>query len=417
MRRASLLCPERLSQALTALELSREQDYICYTITQIEARVSLSSSDPLEPIPVLLLTGFLGSGKTTLLSDALRSVLGPDTGVVINEFGTVAVDHDLVQVGRSELMQTSMGCLCCHAGSDVEESLNTIVAAMGPDGERRLKLMVVETTGLADPAPVVNQLRAFPPPKEGRGFQLAGVITTVDVVTALASLDGHLEASKQIAFADVVVLTKTDLLEDSDQAHLETLKQEILALNPTATLTDRQSADFDLAAVFAPRGYDVAARGSDVLGWLALEEALAVDAGGHGAAQVQGSGRHVAGVQSFVLTSDTPLTRDGFYRFLRTLQLSAGPKLLRMKGLVVFAEEPDQPYSVHQVQHLLSMPKALEGWPSEDRRSRIVFIVDGLDQKPLRDLFTSTVHDTGSFFDSIMPERFSKWLKPGKDRT
>lgn len=380
--------------------------------------MSLSSSDPLEPIPVLLLTGFLGSGKTTLLSDALRSVLGPDTGVVINEFGTVAVDHDLVQVGRSELMQTSMGCLCCHAGSDVEESLNTIVAAMGPDGEQRLKLMVVETTGLADPAPVVNQLRAFPPPRQGRGFQLAGVITTVDAVTALDSLDGHLEASKQIAFADVVVLTKTDLLEVSDQEHLETLKQEILALNPTATLTDRQSLDFDLAAAFTPRGYDVAARGSDVLGWLALEDALALDAGSHGGAAAHHNvERHVAGVHSFVLTADKPLTRDGFYRFLRTLQLSAGPKLLRMKGLVVFAEEPNQPYSVHQVQHLLSMPKALEGWPSEDRRSRIVFIVDGLDPKPLRDLFTSTVHDTGSFFDSIMPERFSKWLKPGKDRT
>ncbi|MFN4009004.1 MAG: CobW family GTP-binding protein [Pannonibacter sp.] len=378
----------------------------------------MSPSDPLEPIPVLLLTGFLGSGKTTLLSDALRSVLGPDTGVVINEFGTVAVDHDLVQVGRSELMQTSMGCLCCHAGSDVEESLNNIVAAMGPDGERRLTLMVVETTGLADPAPVVNQLRAFPPPKEGRGFQLAGVITTVDAATAMASLDGHLEASKQIAFADVVVLTKTDLLQDGDLAGLEALKQEILALNPTATLTDRQSADFDLAVAFTPRGYDVAARGSDVMGWLALEDALALEGGSHGGAAAHPKvERHVAGVHSFVLTADKPLTRDGFYRFLRTLQLSAGPKLLRMKGLVVFAEEPDQPYSVHQVQHLLSMPKALEGWPSEDRRSRIVFIVDGLDPKPLRDLFTSTVHDAGSFFDSIMPERFSKWLKPGKDRT
>ena len=376
------------------------------------------STDPLEPIPVLLLTGFLGSGKTTLLSDALRSVLGPDTGVVINEFGTVAVDHDLVQVGRGEVMQTTTGCLCCHAGSDVEESLTKIVEAMGPDGERRLTLMVVETTGLADPAPVVNQMRAFPPPAEGRGFQLAGVITTVDAVTALASLDGYLEASKQIAFADAVVLTKTDLLSEADRASFDALIEEIRALNPTVAVHDRHADHFDLHAVFSPRGYDVAARGQDVLGWLALEDALAPDKAKSGhAAHNTGGSRHAHGVQSFVLTSDTPLTRDGFYRFLRTLQLSAGPKLLRMKGLVSFTEEPGQPYSVHQVQHLLSMPKALGEWPSTDRRSRLVFIVEGLDPKPLRDLFEATVHDTGSFFDSIMPERFGKWLKSGKDRT
>ncbi|NBN65098.1 GTP-binding protein [Pannonibacter tanglangensis] len=381
--------------------------------------MSPSPSEQPEPIPVLLLTGFLGSGKTTLLSDALRTVLGPDTGVVINEFGTVAVDHDLVQVGRGELMQTTTGCLCCHAGSDVEESLGRIVEAMGPDGERRLRLMVVETTGLADPAPVVNQLRAFPPPATGRGFQLAGVITTVDAATALVSLDGHLEAAKQIAFADQVVLTKTDLLDADGRSALDGLTAAIRDLNPTVHIHDRQAAGFDIGAVFTPRGYDVAARGEDVRDWLALEQVLGT-ADRHGPADAATGARHArhgGGVTSFVLTSEATLSRDGFYRFLRTLQLSAGPKLLRMKGLVVFTDEPDRPYSVHQVQHMLSMPKPLEAWPSEDRRSRLVFIVEGIDPAPLAELFKAAAEERGSFLDSLIADSLGKWFKSGKAKT
>lgn len=326
------------------------------------------------PIPIHILTGFLGAGKTSLLNALVRDPAFAGTAVLVNEFGEVAIDHDLIMEIEDGLVVTTTGCLCCTAESDVVEALAALEARVGQGSSRRYSRVIVETTGLADPAPVITSLLSRPPTSDGIAYELAGVVTVFDVITGGAALDEHLEAVKQVALADVLVLTKTDLAADpAMQGDIERARARLAALNPAALVLDRwRDCDRLMATMTSPRRYDRAGLGEDALAWLAAEAVLGhrhAAAGDHGDAN-----RHDDRIAAHVLTLEAPLEPRKLRMFLSMLALSAGPKILRMKGLFALADDPDRPVVVHGVQHLISPVERLERWPGGDRRTRVVII-------------------------------------------
>ncbi|WP_102959099.1 CobW family GTP-binding protein [Mangrovicella endophytica] len=378
--------------------------------------------------PVFLLTGFLGAGKSTLLNRLLRDPAFAKTAIIINEFGEIALDHDLVRVADAPLSRTTTGCLCCTAGSDVRSTLHELhQAALG--GGIDVERIVVETTGLADPAPLVNQLIPGGTPARSLGdhivarhYALAGVVTLVDIVTGELSIENHFEAAKQIAFADRIVLTKTDLARDpATIKDIGDLRERLAMLNPTAPVSDAASPDFQPASLFAPRTYTPAGLGDDVLGWLTLDEAISSQ--GHGGRDERPADdenafrRHGARIGSFSLTLDRPVDAASMSRFLDVLTASAGQRLLRVKGLVQVADDPGRPRLVHAVQHSVHPPTVLEEWPSDDRRTRLVFITDGLDTDAVRQLFAAALvdgtHSVQESFASLC-RVFAKAWRSGK---
>ncbi len=372
---------------------------------------STKSSAHRDKIPVFVLTGFLGSGKSTLLNHVLRQPNFSDTAVIINEFGDVALDHNLVRVGDTRISRATTGCLCCTLGSDVRSTLHELLT-MADAGEIAFDRVIIETTGLADPAPVVNQLipggvAAFGLADHivARNFELAGIVTLVDILTAELTIENQFEASKQIAFADRIVLTKTDLARDpATRKDIERLRVQLALLNPSAPIIDWRSDETDPAELFSPRRYRPTDLGDDVTSWLALETAIAAEAGYHGNQDNDKSRltRHGARIRTFAIVREEPVDAVAFQHFMKLLTDSAGPSLLRVKGIVNVAGEPERPRIVHAVQHVVYPHSVLERWPDDDRRTRLVFITDGVDPDPVKQLFEASLKSRSTFAEQAL---------------
>jgi G3E family GTPase len=342
-------------------------------------------------VPVTLLTGFLGSGKTTVLNAILADPAMRGTAVIVNEFGSIAIDHDLVHAGREDYVVTSMGCICCTAGSDIRASLHEVAEAADRGALPPFDRVVVETTGLADPAPIINSLIPGGAPALGlrdhvvaRRFRLAGVVTTFDTVMGELALDRHIECWKQLAFADRIVLTKTDLLGDPmSRKDLSGLRQRLRSLNPSADIVIRDDLAH-LSSLFSEGSYQVADKPEDVLGWLALERSLEAR---H--AHVHDPNRHGDAIQAVPFVEMEPLDPGYFDAFVDLMMLQSG--VLRLKGLVALSDDPARPMLVHGVQHVLHEKRRLARWPSDDRRSRIIVLADGISPEATRRLFSAAV--------------------------
>jgi len=313
----------------------------------------------LPRIGVTVLTGFLGSGKTTLLNRLLRSDVLAGVAVVVNEFGAVGIDHDLIADSREDTVLLANGCLCCVVRSDLVDALQRLASRT----ERPLTHVLIETSGLADPGPIQRTLLTEPAVRER--FAPAGVACTVDAILAAGTLDRHEECVRQIVAADVLLLTKLDLAEAGDVA---VLVERVRALNPVAEIvTDETTRVAALRAL-------VQARGPDASNAVRTTYRRV----GAPARAMPSAPAHREDVTSFVLIRDEPLPRDAFAAWLDLVIAGRGVDLLRVKGLVNLAEEPDRPLVVHGAQHLFHPPERLARWPSDDRRTRIVFITRGV---------------------------------------
>ena len=320
-------------------------------------------------IPITVLTGFLGSGKTTLLNRLLRQPNMHGTAVVINEFGAVGLDHDLVDHTNEQMVLLANGCICCTVRGDLVEAFERL--AQSPQAQRgELRHVVVETTGLADPAPILHTLMGDP--RLSRGWRLAGVACTVDAFNGMATLDRHREAVKQAAVADRLLLTKTDLVAT---AALGPLRARLRAINPLADLSE--GTDAALASLLALLDHTSASRR---LADRAEERSHFFPVS---APVASTTSQHDDLIRSHVIVRDTPLSREGVMAWLDMVSAMRGDDLLRVKGIVHLADDPDHPLVIHGVQHLFHPPETLPNWPSEDRRTRIVFITRNIDAQDI----------------------------------
>jgi G3E family GTPase len=338
------------------------------------------SRDPLAgKIPVTLITGFLGSGKTTLISKLL---LHPDmqrVAVVINEIGEIGIDHDLVTMSSENITLLANGCICCSVRTDLQETLRDLFAQRRVGEVFDFDRVIVETTGLADPAPVVQTL-ASDTLLEAH-YRLDGLITLVDGVNGVGQIEQQTEAVKQIAIADKVLITKTDLASDSALAALHELIHDLNPQAPIELIRHGEVAPSSLIDL----GLSTSRASDNTLRFLGEDLNAATErASAAGKYLGQRSVSHDAAVRTLSLRFSQPFQWLTFSAALELLTTLRGPDLLRMKGIVNVEGEP---VVVQGVQHIFHTPVKMNAWPSADRDSRLVFIVRNIDADVIRNLF------------------------------
>ena len=327
------------------------------------------------PIPVIVLTGFLGSGKTTLLRHVLRHPDFSDCAVLINEFGEVGLDHLLVGALDQEPVLLGSGCICCTIRGDLSRAIRDLHARRQRGQIPRFRRVIVETTGLADPAPIL--LTILSDIVIRHHFRIGIVVATVDALHAEAGLKAHRQMSRQVSMSDRLVITKTDL---ADSGSVLRLRRRLCELNPQAPVAEAVQGALDPDLLLAENGSDEHRPPASSRRWVAdSPPAEGSDDALHGA------------IRSFCLTADEPVPWSAFGLWFSLLVHRHGTRLLRVKGLINVLGS-DTPVAIHAVQHVIHAPEHLPGWPPGDRQSRIVFIVEGLEPDIVGRSFHSFMH-------------------------
>lgn len=329
-------------------------------------------------LPVTLITGFLGSGKTTLLGQLLRHPDMNRAAVVINEIGEVGIDHDLVTVLSENVTLLANGCICCTVRTDLQEALRELFgqrrAGQIPDFDR----VMVETTGLADPAPVVQTLVSDT--MLSAHYRLDGIVTLVDAVNSPNQLDTQPEAEKQIALADKILITKSDLLSQQD---VKALASRLASINSAAGILQVVHGQVEPSALTG-MGLASADGGLQTLRFLGEAQDEPALFGRYGWPQAPPA--HLKNIKTFAMRFDNPFEWASFSAAMDVLMTLRGPDLLRVKGIVNVA---GQPVVVQCVQHIFHPPVTLDKWPSPDTGSRLVFITRNMQEPAVRGIFAA----------------------------
>jgi G3E family GTPase len=346
--------------------------------------------------PVTLVTGFLGSGKTTFINTALRSPELAKTLVVVNEFGEVGLDHKLFASSSDSVVVLENGCLCCTVRSDLVGTLNSVFHARQAGEIPTFDNVVIETSGLAEPGPV---LQAFlsEPTLEGL-YRVASVVTLVDAVNWAGTSEAHEESVRQVALANLIRITKLDMVKGDRPNASSRLLLDLRRINPSAEIAEVDWSAAEVAQLLTVSGFDTADPQADPRPWLDVQAYQKAaqdhdpcdddhDHHGHDDSGHAHS-RHLdgRGIENFVLTRESPLTREEAQFLLDGIAQNLGAGLLRVKGLVNIAEEPGRPAVIQGAQHLLHTMSWLDRWPDSDQRTRIVFITQGIAKDSLKEV-------------------------------
>ena len=325
-------------------------------------------------IPVTIITGFLGSGKTTLLNRLLSQPALAEAAVIINEFGEIGIDHLLVSAPAENMVLLDTGCLCCTVRGDLVETLTDLYRKRSSGTVPPFSHLIIETTGLADPVPVLQTVVADE--ALGQVYRLHDVVTVVDAVHGESQLDAHPESVKQAAVADALLLTKTDL---ASQDAVERLRRRLERLNTGAEMHEVVQGEIDAFVVLRGNVYDPRTKAAEVERWLG-----AAGYARHGHAHEHDVNRHDERIRGHAFHREEPINRAGLVMWLDLLAGLRGANLLRVKGVLNVEGDP---VVVHAVQSIVHEPVVLECWPTDDRRSRLVFIARDMKREDIERTF------------------------------
>ncbi len=353
------------------------------------------SNELFDRIATSVITGFLGSGKTTLLNALLTQDGMEKTAVLINEFGEIGLDHLLVREVSEDVVLLNSGCICCSVRGDLISGLRDLFVKRTRGEIPEFDRVIIETTGLADPAPILHTLMTDP--LLTTKFRLDSVVTTVDAIHGAGQLDNHPESVKQAAVADRILMTKADL---ADEATCTALETRLRALNPAAPIYPVVNGDIAVSKLFNAGLYDPTTKSMDVQKWL-RDEAYEQHGDDHAHHHDDREhhdhhdhdhhhdhshdvNRHDDHIRSFCITFDEPIHWDAFVTWAEIFTQMRGESLLRVKGILNLVGE-DAPVAIHAVQHVFHPPASLPAWPSDDHRSKIVFITKDLGPQVIRE--------------------------------
>ena len=330
----------------------------------------------INQIPVTVITGFLGSGKTTLLSSILKKKEMQKTAVIINEFGEIGLDHALIEHTDENIVELQSGCICCTIQGDLNKTLIDLFDKMMNGKVSSFNRVLIETTGLANPVPIIHTLMSSI--ELIRIYSLDGVITVVDSVNGEKTLDLHEESLKQLALAEKIILSKTDII---DKDEIKSLIYRIKEINPVSQIVYSKFGNIPLEEIFGLGAYDPYKKSADVKNWLAAEKYK--DKKHHHHHDVN---RHNENIRAFSMMSENPVNMIAFSVFRDMMTAALGDNLLRMKGIINIAGE-ELPAVIHGVQHIFHPVQWLETWPDNDRRTKLVFITQNIKKEQIEDFF------------------------------
>jgi len=342
-----------------------------------------------QAIPVSILTGFLGAGKTSLLNRLIGDPWLSDAALIINEFGDVGIDHLLVESSSDGVIELSDGCLCCTVRGELVDTLADLMDRMQTGRIRPFSRVVIETTGLADPVPVMQSVIGHP--ALGQSYRLEGLVSVVDAVHGLATLAAHEEARRQVAVADTLVLSKTELA-----ASCEAVRARLGELNPLARIVDAGDTGLTAKSLFDTGAYDPAAHSLDVARWMSSKSDHHGHDHDHHGHRDHNVNRHDAHIRADSLVFEKPISPQALAMFLDLLRSAHGPNLLRMKAIVRLSDDLSRPLVLHAVQSLMSAPVRLPAWPKgAAEETRLVVISKDMPEGFIAELFAGFNDEPG----------------------